>query len=63
MFLLYMQVVVEEIISEARRSRETNITNMAAMFGLAIMMVLDVGVGVKIGEMHGDLPLCQALLI
>ena len=51
-----MQVVVEEAISEARRSGETNITTMAAMFGLAIMMILDVGVGVKIGEMHGDLP-------
>lgn len=45
MFLLYMQVAVEEAISEVRRSRETNITNMAAMFGFAIMMVLDVGVG------------------
>jgi len=45
MFLLYMQVVIEEAISKVRRSRETNITNMAAMFGLAIMMVLDVGLG------------------
>jgi len=45
MFLLYMQVVVEEAIPEARRSRETNINTMAAMFGLAIMMVLDVGLG------------------
>ena len=58
-----MQVVVEEAISEVRRSGKTNITTMAAMFGFAIMMILDVGVGVKIGEMHGDLPLCQALLI
>ena len=40
-----MQVVVEGAIPEVRRSRETNITNMAAMFGFAIMMVLDVGVG------------------
>jgi len=63
MFLLYMQVVIEEAISEAQRSGKTNITNMAAMLGFAIMMVLDVGVGVKIGEIHGDLPLCQALLI
>ena len=45
-----------EAIPEARRRGKTNITTMAAMFGLAIMMVLDVGVGVKIGEMHGDLP-------
>jgi len=34
-----------EAIPEARRSGETNITTMAAMFGLAIMMVLDVGLG------------------
>lgn len=40
-----MQVVVEEAISEVRRSGKTNITTMAAMFGFAIMMVLDVGVG------------------
>jgi len=30
-------VVVEEVIPEAQRSGETNITTMAAMFGLAIM--------------------------
>ena len=40
-----MQVVVEEVIPEAQRSGKINITNMAAMFGLAIMMVLDVGLG------------------
>jgi len=40
-----MQVVIEEAISEAQRSGKTNITNMAAMLGFAIMMVLDVGLG------------------
>jgi len=40
-----MQVVVEEVIPEAQRSGKTNITTMAAMFGLAMMMVLNVGVG------------------
>jgi len=45
MFLLYMQVVIEEVISEVRRSGKINITNMAAMLGLAIMMVLGVGLG------------------
>jgi len=34
-----------EAIPEARRRGKTNITTMAAMFGLAIMMVLDVGLG------------------
>ncbi|MEG3066612.1 hypothetical protein [Acetomicrobium sp.] len=30
-------VVVEEVTPEAQRNGETNITTMAAMFGLAIM--------------------------
>jgi len=34
-----------EAIPEAQRSGKTNITTMAAMFGFAIMMVLDVGLG------------------
>ena len=38
-------VVVEEVIPEAQRSGETNITTMAAMLGFAIMMILDVALG------------------
>lgn len=38
-------VVVEEVIPEAQRSGDTNITTMAAMLGFAIMMVLDVALG------------------
>jgi len=38
-------VVVEEVIPEAQRSSETNITTMAIMLGLAIMIVLNVGLG------------------
>lgn len=38
-------VVVEEVIPEAQRSGETNITTMSAMLGFAVMMVLDVALG------------------
>ena len=38
-------VVVEEVIPEAQRSGETNITTMAAMLGFTIMMILDVALG------------------
>jgi ZIP family zinc transporter len=38
-------VVVEEVIPEAQRSGDTNITTMAAMLGFTIMMVLDVALG------------------
>ncbi len=38
-------VVVEEVIPEAQRSGETNITTMAAMLGFAVMMILDVALG------------------
>jgi len=40
-----MQVVVEEVIPEAQRSGETDITTMAAMLGHAMMMVLDLAPG------------------
>ncbi|WP_323720670.1 ZIP family metal transporter [Acetomicrobium sp.] len=38
-------VVVEEVIPEAQRSGETNITTMAAMLGFTVMMILDVALG------------------
>jgi len=38
-------VVVEEVILKARRSGETNVTTRLNLLGIAIMMVLDVGLG------------------
>ncbi len=38
-------VVVEELIPEAQRDRDTDTATIGAMLGFAVMMALDVGLG------------------
>ncbi len=38
-------VVVEELIPESQRNRNTDLATLGAMFGFALMMALDVGLG------------------
>ncbi|MGL6009244.1 MAG: ZIP family metal transporter, partial [Culicoidibacterales bacterium] len=38
-------VVIEELIPEAQREKETDVATIGAMLGFTIMMVLDVALG------------------